>query len=204
KGVVVEHTSAVNILTALQKLYPLQERDVYLFKTSYIFDVSVTEIFGWYLAGGSLALLEKDGEKDPQSILEAVETFGVTHINFVPSMFNAFVDTLETRENGHLWRLKYIFLAGEALLPGTVERFKRLNTDVTMEDIYGPTEATIYACGYPLSQWDGTGPIPIGTPLQNIQLFILDRNDNLQPVGVAGELHISGDCLARGYLNRPE
>ncbi|MCP5107781.1 MAG: amino acid adenylation domain-containing protein, partial [bacterium] len=204
KGVMVEHASAVNILWALQEKYPFLETDTYLLKTSYMFDVSVTELFGWFLGGGRLSILESGAEKDPGKILNTIENTAVTHVNFVPSMFNVFLDTLPPQHIGKLSRLRYIFLAGEALLPRVVEKFRRLDTKIVLENIYGPTEATVYASGYPLSRWDGAGPVPIGTPMPNTSLYILDKFGNLQPVGVPGELCISGAGLARGYLNNPE
>jgi tyrocidine synthetase-3 len=204
KGVMVEHVSAINILLALQYRYPLWESDVYLLKTSYVFDVSVAELFGWFPGGGRLAVLEKGGEKDPQKILDTIEHDGITHVNFVPSMFNAFVEKLNSQNVGKLSGLKYIFLAGEALLPGMVNKFRRLHTQVALENIYGPTEGTVYSSWYSLSQWSGMGRVPIGKPLQNVGLYILDKKDHLQMVGVPGELCISGIGLSRGYLNRPE
>ncbi|MGD2088539.1 MAG: amino acid adenylation domain-containing protein, partial [Candidatus Aminicenantes bacterium] len=204
KGVLVEHRSVVNILTALQTLYPLKRFDTYLLKTSYLFDVSVTELFGWFREGGRLALLEKDDEKDPAKIIDIIEREGITHINFVPSMFGIFVDQLyiNTGNVKKLSNLKYIFLAGEALLPGLVEKFSQLNTPIPLKNIYGPTEGTIYSSLYSLSIWGG-GIVPIGTPMSNIKLYIMDVNNRFQPKGVPGELYISGDGLARGYLNRP-
>ncbi|MCP4152798.1 MAG: AMP-binding protein, partial [bacterium] len=211
KGVLIEHTSVINILTALYYKYPFSETDTYLFKTPYVFDVSVSEIFGWILGGGRMALLEKDGEKDPLRILVAIEKYAVTHINFVPSMFSAFLGVLETGGTAGLSRLKYIFLAGEALLASLVESYRRLNLILNMPaftgvlNIYGPTEATIYASHYSLSRWSATsGGVPIGEPMQNLGLYILDKYGNLQPVGVTGELCITGVGLARGYLGRPE
>ncbi|MCP4155192.1 MAG: amino acid adenylation domain-containing protein, partial [bacterium] len=241
KGVLIEHTSVVNILTALNRKYSFSETDTYLFKTSYVFDVSVSEIFGWILGGGRLALLEREGEKDPLKIVTAVENDRVTHVNFVPSMFYIFLEVLETEKITRLSPLRYIFLAGEVLLPTLVERYRRLKLETAhgksgtatpgltgtatpgltgtatpgltgtatpgltgLENIYGPTEATIYASEYTLNQWDGTGSIPIGKPMQNLDLYILDKNGNIQPLGVAGELCIAGVGLARGYLNRPE
>ncbi|MCK4764863.1 MAG: amino acid adenylation domain-containing protein [Candidatus Aminicenantes bacterium] len=204
KGVLVEHKAAVNILTALQRKYPLEESGVYLFKTSYMFDVSVTELFGWFFAGGRLAILEPGAEKYPRRIVDAIANAAVTHINFVPSMFNVFVDELDSRNIHKLSTLKYIFAAGEALLPEPVKKFQVLNTGIRLENIYGPTEGTVYACGYSLAKWEGSGSVPIGKPMQNIQLYILDKYDSLLPVGVPGELCISGAGLARGYLNNPE
>jgi amino acid adenylation domain-containing protein/non-ribosomal peptide synthase protein (TIGR01720 family) len=204
KGVMVEHRSCVNILTALQKEYPLMESDTYLLKTSYTFDVSVTELFGWFLGGGRLVISGKNVEKDPGKILDIIEGFAVTHINFVPSMFNAFLELLEQGDTEKLSTLRYIFLAGEALSPGLVNKFAALRDQVVFENLYGPTEGTVYASRYSISHWDGESNIPIGKPLQNIGLYILDRKNHLQPMGAAGELSISGVGVSRGYLNRPD
>jgi len=203
KGVVVEHRSCVNILTALQKEYPIMESDTYLLKTSYTFDVSVTELFGWFLGGGRLVIPGKNVEKDPGRILDIIEDFAVTHINFVPSMFNVFLELLEQEDTDKLSSLRYIFLAGEALSLGLVNKFAGLRDQVIFENLYGPTEGTVYASRYSISHWDGESNIPIGKPLQNIRLYILDRKNQLQPMGAAGELSISGIGVARGYLNRP-
>ena len=203
KGVTIEHVSVVNLLSVLSKKYPLSFEDTYLLKTSYTFDVSVTELFGWFWGGGRTVILEKGGEKEPLKILDTIERTRVTHINFVPSMFAAFLEILKTEGIQKLSHLKYIFLAGEAVLPGLVKKFIQLDSGVVLENLYGPTEATIYASQYSLSEWNGSGDIPIGKPLANLKLYILDRYDHLQPLGVAGELCISGIGLARGYLNRP-
>ena len=204
KGVMVQHGSVVNVLSALFKMYPFLETDVYLLKTSFLFDVSVSELFGWYWGGGRLAILGKDDHKDPWKILDGVESSMVTHINFVPSMFNAFLNALDERNISKLSKLKYIFLAGEALLPGLVEKFRRLDTGIILENIYGPTEGTVYSSSYSLSKWQGGESIPIGAPIQNIKLYITGKNNRLQPVGIPGELCIAGIGVARGYLNNPE
>jgi tyrocidine synthetase-3 len=204
KGVMVDHFSAVNLLSALHNKYPFRESDVYLLKTSYFFDVSVCELFGWFLGGGRLAVLEQNGEKDPQKILDTIENARVTHIDFVPSMFKVFTDVLNPQNIEKLSTLRYIFLAGETLLPQLISRFRRLNAAIVLENIYGPTEATVYASWYSLSLWSGDDIIPIGQPLPNVQLFILGCSLNLQPVGVPGELSTAGAGLARGYLNNPQ
>jgi amino acid adenylation domain-containing protein/FkbM family methyltransferase len=203
KGVMVEHRSVINILSALFKRYPFSQRDTYMLKTSCTFDVSVTELFGWFSGGGRLVLLPGGGEKDAHMILDTIAERNVTHINFVPSMFNVFVNLLNRQNTTRLDGLKYIFLAGEALGKDVVERFNRLNTAVRLENIYGPTEATIYASGYSLQDWNGCDAIPIGKPLENLQLYILYAHGRLQPVGIPGELCIAGAGIARGYLNKP-
>ncbi|UCH97167.1 MAG: AMP-binding protein, partial [Candidatus Aminicenantes bacterium] len=184
KGVMVEHSPVVNILTALQRRYPLAGLDTYLLKTSYVFDVSVTELFGWFLGGGRVVILEKGGEKDPGKILDTIRREEVTHINFVPSMFNMLVEELNPVNISKLSGLKYIFLAGEVLLPKLVNKFRRLHTGIRLENIYGPTEGTIYSSGYSLSGWKSGRSIPIGKPMQNTRLYILDKDDLLQPIGI--------------------
>ncbi|MCP5049716.1 MAG: amino acid adenylation domain-containing protein, partial [bacterium] len=204
KGVVVEHCSVVNTLTALSRAYPFTETDVYLLKTAYIFNVSVSELFGWLFGGGALAVLEAGGEKNPSVILDAIEANRVTHLNFIPSMFNDFVAAVDPTTRRQLSSLKYIFLTGEALLPHVVNKFRSLSSHVRLENLYGPTEAAIYASMYSLSEWGSGARIPIGKPLPNVRLLVLNAKGRLQPVGIAGELCIGGNGLARGYLNRPE
>jgi amino acid adenylation domain-containing protein len=204
KGVMVEHTAVVNVLFALDKEYPFLESDVYLLKTSYVFDVSTAELFGWFARGGRLSILEKEGEKDPVKILDIIENSGVTHINFVPSMFNTFLEVLTPQNINKLSTLKYIFLAGEVLLPELVKKFRRSGHPVVLENLYGPTEGTVYSSKYSLQHWIEGNNIPIGKPLDNIRLYIVDAHNKLQGVGIVGELVIAGTGLARGYLNRPE
>ncbi|MCP4215543.1 MAG: amino acid adenylation domain-containing protein, partial [bacterium] len=204
KGVMIEHGAALNLLFSLQRNYPLNAGDTYLKKTAFIFDVSVSEIFGWFMGGGRLFILEKEGEKDPGKILSAIAEGGVTHMNFVPSMFAAFINVLDKENPGQLAGLRYIFLAGEILPPELVERFRQVNSEVLLENLYGPTEATVYASGYSLANWGGAGSVPIGKPVSNVRLYILDKYGNPQVPGAPGELCISGNGLARGYINNPE
>jgi len=207
KGVLVNHSSIVNTLWALEHMYPFTRTDVYLLKTSHLFDVSLAELFGWFFGvegGGRLTILEPGAEKDPRSILDTLEKMQVTHVNFVPSMFNVLTDQLYHGNIAKLSSLKYIFLAGEALLPEVVNKFQRWNQVIRLENLYGPTEAAIYASRFRLKDWNGNGDIPIGKPIENTQLYILDCSNGMQPLGISGELAIGGLGLARGYLNRPE
>jgi amino acid adenylation domain-containing protein len=204
KGVMVDHGAVVNLLFAMQEAYPCRESHTWLLKTSYMFDVSVTELFGWFLGGGQLVVLQKGGEKDPYLLLDIIKEQKITHINFVPVMFTALVNILNAKNIGELSGLRYIFLAGEVLPAYPVNRLRQFTAYPQMENLYGPTEATVYASGYSLSVWDGSGSIPIGRPFGNVKLYIIGKRGLLQPVGVAGELCISGAGVARGYLNNPE
>ena len=204
KGVMIEHGSAVNILLGLQQDYPLLEEDTFLLKTTYTFDISVAELFGWFYAGGRLAILEQGEEKNPQKVLEAIEQYKVTHINFVPSMLNLFLDICAKDKKHTLDKLKYILACGEALAKEVVNKFNKISSKVKLENIYGPTESTIYATKYSLSDSTYQDIVPIGKPMQNIKAYILDKNNNLQPISVPGELCLGGKGIARGYINRPE
>jgi amino acid adenylation domain-containing protein len=204
KGVTIQHQSVINLLYAMQRDYPITEQDTYLLKTPYIFDVSVVELFGWMLGRGRLAILEKGGEKDPYIIAKKITREKVTHINFVPSMFQMFIEVLKQQEKPDLRGLKYIFLAGESLTPVLVKGFRHMETSAQLENIYGPTENTIYSSKYSLSQWTEDKPISIGKPLDNIKLYILDKSNHLQVPGAVGELCVSGIGLSRGYLNNQE
>ncbi|HEX3030485.1 MAG TPA: amino acid adenylation domain-containing protein, partial [Clostridia bacterium] len=208
KGVMIEHYSVINRLNWMQKKYPIGTEDVILQKTPFTFDVSVWELFWWAFRGARVCFLKPGGEKDPEAIAEAIENNKVTTMHFVPSMLNAFMEYME--EHGGIDRLsslKKVFASGEALSAQQVKRFNRLfykSNGTELYNLYGPTEATVDVSYFDCSTGDEPEVIPIGKPIDNINLYILDKNNRLQPIGVAGELHIAGDGLARGYLGRPE
>src|SRR5690606_21117120 len=144
KGVMIEQAGVVNVLFSLQQEYPLGEQDRYLLKTNYTFDVSVTELFGWIPGGGSLVILPPEDEKDPEKLISAIEKNQVTHINFVPSMLQLFAAGEHSLER--ISSLKYILIAGEPLPHALVKKlYQRLPAGIRLENIYGPTEGTIYA-----------------------------------------------------------
>lgn len=201
KGVMVEHGSVSNIVTDLQEKYPLLSEDTFLLKTAYTFDVSVSELFGWFFKGGSLALLEKGGEKDPDAIVQAIKNYQVTHINFVPSMLNVFIDMLDEKDFEIIDQMKYVLAAGEAISRELVRKFYAKTQSVSLENLYGPTECTVYASYYPIGRGDYTKAIPIGKPMRHIHATVVDKYNNPVPMGIQGELCLSGIGLARGYLN---
>ncbi|MEK4043597.1 amino acid adenylation domain-containing protein [Paenibacillus sp. FSL H8-0048] len=204
KGVMIEHRSLVNTLLYLQDAYPLTAEGTYLFKTAFTFDVSATELFGWFFQGGRLAILEPGLEREPRGIMEAVRQHKVTHMNFSPSMLDVFLQAVDRRTDMDWDGVEYVFAAGEALKPHVVQSFYERVSGVRLENIYGPTEITIYATAYPTEALDKKGNIPIGRPISNMKAYIVDKYMRLQPPGVAGELCFSGVGLARGYLNQEE
>ncbi|MEV5836836.1 amino acid adenylation domain-containing protein [Nocardia sp. NPDC052112] len=223
KGVMIEHRSVVNRLTWMQRRYPLFADDVILQKTPVTFDVSVWELFWWASTGAKVALLEVGGERDPRRIAEAVEANAVTVLHFVPSMLGAFVDELEAdRTNvARIAGLRRVFSSGEALPPALVRRFYAAFAAVgqrppQLVNLYGPTEATVDVSYFDCpaagdssqvarkGQDDSRELVPIGRPIDNIDLLVLDESGRRMPIGVPGELNIAGVGVARGYRGRPD
>ncbi|MFC4099816.1 non-ribosomal peptide synthetase [Paenibacillus xanthanilyticus] len=207
KGVAIEHHSVINRIDWMQKAYPLQAGDVVLQKTPITFDVSVWELFWWSMAGASVCLLAPGDEKDPARIMDAMEKHGVTMLHFVPSMFGAFLDHAERhpRAFAKLDRLNAVFCSGEALPVRMVERFRSLTAlrPARLVNLYGPTEATVDVSYYDCTEGELGMSVPIGRPIDNARLYVLDEKRRLLPAGVAGELYIAGAGLARGYWNQP-
>jgi amino acid adenylation domain-containing protein/non-ribosomal peptide synthase protein (TIGR01720 family) len=204
KGVMIEHQSVVNRLNWMQKKYPQEVDDVILQKTPFSFDVSVWELFWWSIIGSKVCLLEHGGEKNPQVIIDAILNQGISTIHFVPSMLNAFLEHIsEVKVANKLASLKYVFASGEALSSTQVEKFNDLfsSSKVRLTNLYGPTEATIDVSYFDCPNDQKLHIIPIGRPIDNIKLFILDNQNRIQPIGITGELCIAGLGLARGYLN---
>lgn len=212
KGVMIEHRSVVNRLTWMQRRYPLAADDVILQKTPVTFDVSVWELFWWAITGAEVALLEVGGERDPRRIADAIEAHAVTVIHFVPSMLAAFVDELAADRTivPRIAGLRRVFCSGEALPPALVRRFHAAFTAVgqrppQLVNLYGPTEATVDVSYFDCPDTgDALDVVPIGRPIDNIDLLVLDESGRRMPIGVPGELNIAGVGLARGYRGRPD
>lgn len=207
KGVLNMHKGLFNLISWMQTKYPLTSQDAILQKTTFVFDVSASEIFWWCFSGAKLVILEPEGEKDPVIIANEIERSKISVIDFVPSMLSVFLGMLEKDETWarKLVSLKYVIAAGEALNAGIVDHFYRLmgdiNASVMLANLYGPTEASIYASWFECRA--GMNDIPIGKPVGNDQLYILDGMQ-LCGIGVPGELCIAGIGVAKGYLNREE
>ncbi|WP_192797382.1 non-ribosomal peptide synthetase [Psychrobacillus glaciei] len=205
KGVMIEHKSVVNKLTWQQKKYPIDKDDAILQKTSFSFDVSVWELFWPLLHGAKLVFLAPHGEKNPKEIIKTIKEEKITKLHFVPSMLTPFLQFLKERELRFLDSINQVFVGGEAINKNQVDLFKKLLPHVKLTNSYGPTEATIGVSFYDLTDnYNEYNSIPIGKPISNTELYILNKNHKIQPVGVIGELHIGGVGLSRGYLNRIE
>ncbi|QYN17777.1 non-ribosomal peptide synthetase [Amycolatopsis sp. DSM 110486] len=200
KGVVVTHAAIVNRLLWMQSRYPLTESDRVVQKTPITFDVSVPELFGPLIAGAVLVLARPGGHRDPAYLAGLFTGEGVTCAHFVPSMLQVF---LQDPAAARCASLRRISCSGEALSPQTRDRCLAL-LDVQLLNLYGPTEAAVE-----VTYWDCGGdepgaPVPIGLPVWNTRLYVLDAVSRPVPVGVPGELYLAGAQLAIGYLNRPD
>ncbi|MFJ9773642.1 amino acid adenylation domain-containing protein [Kitasatospora sp. NPDC101157] len=200
KGVMIEHRAAVNRIEWMQNEYRLTETDVVLQKTPFSFDVSVWEFFWPLLTGARLAVAEAGGHTDPGYLVDAVERFGVTTLHFVPSMLRAVVE-----EPGwsRCTSVRQVFCSGEALPPDLVARHYGSHR-APLVNLYGPTEAAVDVTHWTCPADPLPRVVPIGRPIQNIRMYVLDGALRPQGIGCVGDLYIAGDGLARGYLNQPE
>jgi amino acid adenylation domain-containing protein/FkbM family methyltransferase len=199
KGVVNSHAALLNRVLWTQAVYPLGPGDVVLHKTPYSFDVSVWELL-WPLAvGAKLVVARPDGHRDPAYLVDTIDREGVTLLHFVPSMLELFV---ESAARGRCASLRRVLCSGEALpQPLTVRFADTLGAELV--NLYGPTEAAIDVCAWTCTGRDDDTAVPIGRPVWNTELHVLDGASRELPVGVTGELYIGGVQLARGYVGRP-
>jgi len=201
KGAMIEHRSIVNRLLWMQEHFGLEASDVVLQKTPYSFDVSVWEFFWPLMTGARLVMAKPEGHKDPAYLEHVIRTKGVTTLHFVPSMLNAFLETVSGRE---LPSLKRVICSGEALSAAARDRFFRRYPRTELTNLYGPTEAAVDVSWWRCTPEDTDPSVPIGRPVANTQLHILDERMQPVPIVVHGELYIGGVQVGRGYLNRPE
>ncbi|MEM9487289.1 MAG: amino acid adenylation domain-containing protein, partial [Cyanobacteria bacterium P01_F01_bin.116] len=198
KGVMNRHGSICNRLLWMQEVYGLTPDDRVLQKTPFSFDVSVWEFFWPLLVGARLVVAKPEGHKDSAYLIDLMVQQQITTVHFVPSMLAAF---LQDPDIDRLQCLKRVICSGEALSSQLQQDFFT-HLDCELHNLYGPTEAAIDVTAWHCQPDSAT--VPIGRPIANTQLYILDSDLQPVPIGVSGELHIGGAGLARGYLNRPE
>lgn len=200
KGVMIPHKGITNRILWMQEKYQLTLNDLVLQKTPYTFDVSVWEFF-WPLAtGASLYVIEPNGHKDPDYLIDTITKNAITTLHFVPSMLRPFLDHPRSTECKSLRR---IFCSGEALSVSLAQQCLQ-QLDIELHNLYGPTEASVDVSYWQCMRNEALHTIPVGFPIANMQLYILDRLMQLVPIGVHGELYIGGKGLAKGYINQPQ
>lgn len=200
KGVVVGHRSVTRIVKNTNYI-DITSEDRLLQLSNYAFDGSVFDIYGALLNGAALIIPEKEDTADAVRLTGFIRQKGITVFFVTAALFNVIVDTdVECLQGAR----KVLFGGERASAEHVIKAFRHLGPGKIV-NVYGPTESTVFAAYYPVDSVEmGTGSIPIGKPLANTYVYILDKQGNVLPEGVTGELYISGDGLAMGYLNRPE
>lgn len=200
KGAMNTHRGICNRLLWMRDAYNFTSQEVVMQKTPFSFDVSVWEFFIPLIVGASLVVAKPEGHYDNRYLVNTINNHKITALHFVPSMLGMF---LETEGVESCSSLKYIFCSGEALpLDLQMQFFQKL--DCELYNLYGPTEAAIEVTFWQCQLNTKLSNVPIGRPINNTQIYVLDAYKQPVPIGVPGELYIGGDGLARGYLNRPQ
>ncbi|MGW2233312.1 amino acid adenylation domain-containing protein [Streptomyces sp. NPDC001759] len=197
KGVPVAHRAIMNRLKWGLDRFDVGVEDRVLLSTTASFDVSVPELFAPLQVGAAVVIARPDGRRDPGYLAELVRREKVTGADFVPSLLEAFVAEPAAAQ---CTSLRWIEVAGEAFPAALAERFVTLLPQCTANNLYGPTEAAVEVTGH--QYVPGSGRLPIGTPVWNTQVYVLDSALRPVPAGVTGELYLAGDQLARGYLGQ--
>jgi amino acid adenylation domain-containing protein len=200
KGAMNTHRGIANRLLWMQEAYGLTPDDRVLQKTPFSFDVSVWEFLWPLMTGARVVMAVPGGHRDPRYLVELIERAKITTLHFVPSMLHAF---LEEPRLDRCRSLARVICSGEALPPELLRQFMA-RLDVPIHNLYGPTEAAVDVTAHACTAEDATSTVPIGRPIANTQMYVLDARRQPVPVGVTGELYIGGVGVGRGYLNRPE
>ncbi|WP_017903831.1 non-ribosomal peptide synthetase, partial [Pseudomonas asplenii] len=201
KGVTIEHRSLVASTLARRAVYTSDSARRFLLLSSIAFDSSVAGIFGTLLSGGTLCIADAETARDPQAIARFIDTQAVTTLLCVPSLGRLVLGSLAATNGPR--SLREMIVAGEACPPLLVRECAEFEPAVTLYNEYGPTEATVWATVHRCTA-DDQDTVPIGRPIPNTRLYLLDPQGQPVPLGVAGELYIGGEGVARGYLNRPQ
>jgi len=203
KGVLVQHNNVARLFTATQAWFHFNKKDVWTLFHSYAFDFSVWELWGALLYGGRLIIVPYWLSRSPEAFYELLQAQGVTILNQTPS---AFRQLIHQSKNDDL-NLRHIIFGGEALEFQSLTPWFEQHGDQTPQliNMYGITETTVHVTYRPLTLADQNNPKSIiGKPIPDLQIYILDKNLQPTPIGIAGELHIGGSGVAQGYLNRPD
>ena len=203
KGVLGTHRATINRFYWMWHTYPFDSQEVCCQKTTLNFVDSVWEIFGPLLQGIRIVIIPDMVVKDPQDMLQVLSAYSVTRIVLVPSLLRLLLDTRDDLQD-RLPDLKYCISSGEALPLELVRRFTNSMPQSVLINLYGSSEVAGDVTYYDTKDRKLLTYVPIGRPIANTQIYLLDRHMQLVPIGVPGELHVGGDSLARGYFNRPE
>lgn len=207
KGVLVNHANVTRLFAAVQPWYHFNEEDVWTLFHSYAFDFSVWEMWGALLYGGRLVVVPYLISRSPKAFYDLLQKERVTVLNQTPSAFRQLIRAEESLDRTEELNLRLVIFGGEALELQSLKPWFERHGDKCPQlvNMYGITETTVHVTYRPLTIADMSGTSSaIGRPIPDLQVYVLDRHQQLVPVGVPGEMYIGGAGLARGYLNRPE
>ncbi|MEZ0612455.1 amino acid adenylation domain-containing protein, partial [Fibrella sp. WM1] len=202
KGVDVPHRGIVNRFGWMNRYFGPATAQSVLRTTKHVYDSSVWQLFWPMVNGGKTVIPLEDRELDMDYLFETIREHAITIVDFVPSLFDEVVQNLAERAS-QIQSLHHVILGGEAIRINATNRFKAQYPAIRVTNLYGPTEASIGCIAYEVTGTDEER-IPIGQPIDNVQVYVLDANRQLLSAGLIGELYLSGICLANGYLNDPQ
>ena len=200
KGVMVEHGGLINAINWIMETLELSSSDRCILKTPITFDAAGREFFPTLLAGGTLVIAEPGGHRDSRYLADTIRSERISILHCVPSLLRLLVEEPAFDES---LALRAVMCGGEALAPQIVARFQS-RSEAKLYNVYGPTETIIDSTYWPCEERNAHSAIPIGRPIPNARVYILDDLLRLLPIGVAGNLYIGGVGLARGYVRRPD
>ncbi len=200
KGVMIEHEAICTHLLWMDEVYSLKTSDKVAQKTPYTFDVSVWEFFLPLMSGSQLVMAKPGGHKEVDYLIELINQYRITHAHFVPSMLYLFLQDADAAKCPSLRR---VLSSGEAVTKDLEASFLAAFPQVEYWNLYGPTEAAVDVTSW-LCSGDSPSTVPIGRPVSNTRLYVVNDDLKLQPPGVPGELLIGGQQVGRGYVNRPD
>nr|WP_314464359.1 non-ribosomal peptide synthetase [uncultured Clostridium sp.] len=203
KGVMIEHRGMMNHIHAEVEELGLKEGFIFAQNAGHCFDISVWQLFGALAVGGTTAIYPDEVVLNPEGFLKQIMEDEVELLEVVPTYLTALMDCME-EENIKPEGLKYLMVTGEAVNGGIIKRWFTLCPDIKVINAYGPAEASDDITQHIMTGAPKGGSVPIGTPLSNVQIYITDKDMNLCPAGVSGEICVAGICVGRGYIHDEE
>ncbi|MBP7653109.1 amino acid adenylation domain-containing protein, partial [Candidatus Dependentiae bacterium] len=204
KGAMIEHRNVVSLMFPHNFQFVFSDKDVWTLFHSYCFDFSVWEMYGALLYGGKLIIVSADEAKDTYSFYNILLDNKVTVLNQTPGAFNNLMEVALHRKKSEL-AIRYVIFGGEALKPALLGKFHAMYPEVELINMYGITETTVHVTFKKITVEEiENGKSNIGKPIPSLNIFLFDRNLNVVPIGIPGEIFVGGYGVCRGYLKRPE
>jgi len=204
KGAMIEHKNVVRLMFNDKMQFEFDSKDVWTLFHSYCFDFSVWEMYGALLYGGRLVIVPKATTQDPSEYVRLLSSESVTVLNQTPSAFYRLSEE-ELQHKEHILQLRYVIFGGEALQPAKLKNFSKKYPTTKLINMYGITETTVHVTYKEITNEEiSSNTSNIGKALPTLTTYVMGKNLELLPIGIAGELCVGGEGVSRGYLNRPE